>query len=243
MTIPPPETEQKPSRARWGTLDVIVVFLLAYSAAIVAQALYIQVKDIPVDDFDPDIIPLGDYALLQAPLWFGFLVVPIVITMWRGNGPVYDLGLRMGPKDAPLGVVIGVACQFILVPLVSLPVLWLTNEDLDELEESARALTDRATGAGGVILLTLMVVAVAPVAEEVFYRGMLQRVLTRRLPAWPSMIITAVVFGASHLQPLQFPALVAFGLVLAYIAHRTGRLGLNVWAHVGFNATTVVLLV
>ena len=56
------------------------------------------------------------------------------------------------------------------------------------------------------------------------------------------MIVTAVVFGASHFQLLQFPALAAFGLVLSIIAHRTGRLGMNTWAHVGFNATTVVIL-
>ena len=43
-------------------------------------------------------------------------------------------------------------------------------------------------------------------------------------------------------QPGAF-ALAAFGLVLSVLAHRTGRLGPSIWAHVGFNATTVVALV
>ena len=66
--------------------------------------------------------------------------------------------------------------------------------------------------------------------------------MARKLATWPTIVITAVLFGASHGQLLQFPALAAFGVVLGVIAHRTGRLGMNIWAHVGFNATTVVIL-
>ena len=80
------------------------------------------------------------------------------------------------------------------------------------------------------------------VAEEVFFRGMLQRTLARSLPIWPAMIVTSVLFGVSHFQPLQLPALAAFGLVLSLLVHRSGRLGPAIWAHVGFNATTVVAL-
>ena len=82
----------------------------------------------------------------------------------------------------------------------------------------------------------------APLAEEVFFRGMLQRTLARSWPAWAAMLATALLFAASHFQGVQFPALAAFGLVLSVLAHRTGRLGLCTWAHVGFNATTVALL-
>ncbi len=88
----------------------------------------------------------------------------------------------------------------------------------------------------------LVVVVAAPLAEEVFFQGMLQRTLARRLPIWPTMLITSVLFGVSHVQALQLPALAAFGLVLSVLAHRTGRLGPSIWAHVGFNATTVVAL-
>ena len=49
-------------------------------------------------------------------------------------------------------------------------------------------------------------------------------------------------FAASHFQPLQFAGLLAFGLVLGLVAHRTGRLGMAICAHIGFNMTTVVVL-
>ncbi len=226
---------------RWGAVDVLGAFVVAQVASFVAIVVFASAKGIATEDFTTDSLSIGEVALLQVPLWIGLLGVPLLSTWRRGNGPVRDLGLRSSFRDAPIGLAIGVACQFVLVPLVTLPVFLLTDVDQEELEAPARDITDKATGLG-VLVLVLVVVVGAPIAEEVFYRGFLQRTMARTLPIWPTMVITAVLFGASHFQALQFPALAAFGLVLSVIAHRTGRLGMNIWAHVGFNATTVVLL-
>lgn len=226
---------------RWGLPDLLGAFVVAQVASVVAIVVFASAKGVAAEDFSTDSLSIGEVALLQVPLWVGLLGVPLLSTWRRGNGPVRDLGLRSTFRDAPIGLAIGVACQFVLVPLVTLPVFLLTDVDQDELEAPARELTDKATGIG-VLILVLVVVVGAPLAEEVFYRGMLQRTLARKLPIWPTMIVTSVLFGASHFQALQFPALAAFGLVLSVIAHRTGRLGMNIWAHVGFNATTVAIL-
>jgi membrane protease YdiL (CAAX protease family) len=45
-----------------------------------------------------------------------------------------------------------------------------------------------------------------------------------------------------HLQALQFAGLFAFGVVLAVLALRTGRLAAPIVAHMAFNAVTVVVL-
>ncbi|HIE68561.1 MAG TPA: CPBP family intramembrane metalloprotease [Acidimicrobiia bacterium] len=57
-----------------------------------------------------------------------------------------------------------------------------------------------------------------------------------------ALVVSALVFGAVHLQLLQFPALVAIGLVCGWLAQRDGRIGRAIWAHVGFNGLTVALL-
>lgn len=226
---------------RWGIADVLVAFVVAQVASLIGVLVFASAKGISAEDFSTDSLTIGEVALLQVPLWLGLLGMPLLSTWRRGNGPVRDLGLRSTFRDAPIGVAIGVACQFVLVPLVTLPVFLLSDVDQDELEAPARELTDKATGIG-VLVLVLVVVVGAPLAEEVFYRGLLQRTMARKLPTWPTIVITAVLFGASHGQVLQFPALAAFGVVLGVIAHRTGRLGMNIWAHVGFNATTVAIL-
>lgn len=231
---------------RWGMPDVIAAFLLAQFASLVGFSLFAMAKGVPVTELSTDMLTIGETALLQIPLWAGLFGVPLVSARVRGNGARRDFGLWSTFSDVPIGLAIGVACQFILVPLVTLPVFLLTDTDEDALEAPARELTEKATeaegGVGGIIVLVLVVAIAAPLAEEVFFRGLLQRTLTRRFPVWPAMIATSLVFGISHFQLLQFPALAAFGLVLSILVHRTGRLGRSIWAHVGFNATTVVAL-
>ena len=236
-----PRAGEPAAAPRWGAPDLVVAFLVAQFASALGFALFAAAEGVPMAELDRDSLTIGEIALLQVPLWLGLLGVPLLATRLRGNGPKRDLGLWTTLRDVPVGLAIGVASQLVLVPLVTLPVLLLTGADQDDLEAPARELTDKATGAG-VVLLVLVVVVMAPLAEEVFFRGMLQRTLRRRLPLWPAMLATSALFAVSHFQALQLPALAAFGLVLSVLAHRSGRLGPPIWAHVGFNATTVVAL-
>ncbi|MDZ7675267.1 MAG: CPBP family intramembrane glutamic endopeptidase [Acidimicrobiales bacterium] len=240
---PPPGRDAE--RPRWGVLDVVAAFLVAQIASGIGLAVFSSAKGVPIEDLTEEALSLGEIALLQLPLWLGLLVVPLVATRVRGNGAVHDLGLWTRWSDAPVGLLIGVACQLVLVPLVTWPLLELTNSSSDDVSERAEILADKAAGPG-VLLLFLVLAVGAPVAEEVFYRGLLQRTMARKVPIWPTMVIVALLFAATHglgeVERLRFPALAIFGLVLSYLAHRTGRLGTSIWAHVGFNATTVVLL-
>jgi membrane protease YdiL (CAAX protease family) len=190
----------------------------------------------------PDDLPLGWFAVAQLGLWVGLLGIPVWAATRRGNGVVADLGLSFQARDVPVGLGIGVACQFILLPLIYAPIFWLTDIDSDELSQAAEDLTDRAVGTVSVVLLVLIVGLGAPIVEEIFYRGMVQRALGR----WAGPIVavggSSLWFAASHFQPLQFLGLLAFGLVLGLLAHRTERLGPAIFAHIGFNLTTVIVL-
>ena len=77
--------------------------------------------------------------------------------------------------------------------------------------EDARELVDKADGLG-VVLLIVVVVVGAPVVEEIFFRGLALRAFEWRLGHRVGLVVSAIVFGLVHLQLLQFPALVMFGL-------------------------------
>ena len=53
---------------------------------------------------------------------------------------------------------------------------------------------------------------------------------------------SAIVFAVIHQEPILFPGLFVFALILAWLTIRTGRVGVAVVAHLAFNATTVVQL-
>jgi membrane protease YdiL (CAAX protease family) len=93
-----------------------------------------------------------------------------------------------------------------------------------------------------VVLLVLIVGIGAPIVEEIFYRGLLQRSLIRRVGARWGIALASLAFGAAHLQPLQFPALTLAGVLFGVLAHRYGRLGPAIAAHMVFNLTAVVAL-
>ena len=150
-----------------------------------------------------------------------------------------DLGWGATFRDAWQGLGIGIATQVAVVPIIYIPVL-LMADDLD-VSGPARDLVDKASG-GGILLLILAVVVGAPIVEEIFFRGLTLRALEARMRRRTALVVSAFVFGVVHLQFLQFPALLAIGLICGWLAQRDGRIGRAIWAHVGFNAVTVAVL-
>jgi membrane protease YdiL (CAAX protease family) len=136
--------------------------------------------------------------------------------------------------------VIGVASQLLLVPAIYFVLFELVGEQ--DVSANARALTSRADDPLGVLMLVLIVGLGAPVAEEIFYRGLSQHAIAKRFGPRVAVLGGAVFFAAAHLQPLEFLGLFAFGLVLGFLSQRAGRIGPAVFAHIGFNLTAAVVL-
>jgi uncharacterized protein len=235
MTAPERRTD-----VRWGLGDAALGWVLAQVGGAIAAAIVLALND-DITDFED--LSLAWVAVAQLGLWFGMLGVPLVASKLKGHGPVQDYGLRSEGWDAPLGFAAGLLTQLLLIPLLYGPIFWLTDLDSSDLEDPARGLTDRATDSFGVTMLILIVGIGAPIVEEIFYRGLLQRSLERRFGVWPGILGSALLFGLSHFQLLQLPALVLFGIVLGLLAHRTGRLAAPIAAHIVFNMTTVLFLV
>lgn len=213
-------------------------------------------------------------TVTDAPLWMvGLLIVALEgtllgVALWaaanKGNGARADYRITTKLSDPAVGLVAGVLTQLVLVPAVTLPILWLTDTDMEEVSKAARELTDRATSPVGVITLVVAVGIIAPIVEEIFFRGLIfgafakrrnMRWLEHALPqsvrpdttaaGWNTavaFVFSSLIFGAIHFQLILIPALAAAGAVFAWLAHRSGRLGPAIWAHAAFNATTLVNL-
>lgn len=186
----------------------------------------------------------GWALILQAPpLWIGFLAAPVWAARYKGNGVRRDFALSLKRRDVLPWAVVGVVAQLVMVPLVSWPFIELSGADTDDLSETARILASKADTPAMALLLVLTTVIGAPIAEELFFRGLLFGALAKRWSVVTAVVGSSVVFGASHFQPLQFPALAMAGVVFALARVCTGRLGPAIVCHLAFNATTVWLLV
>ncbi len=90
------------------------------------------------------------------------------------------------------------------------------------------------------LLLAVSAVVVAPLAEEVYFRGILQtsvRNLTRS--KWSAILIASGVFAVVHPIVLHWPPLFVLSLALGYNYERTGRLLPSIVLHGLFNGVIV----
>jgi membrane protease YdiL (CAAX protease family) len=107
-----------------------------------------------------------------------------------------------------------------------------------------RAIEDALAGSGGPLWLGVAILALAVVpgvAEETFFRGLMQTRLTAALGRWPAIVAAAACFGALHLDLVQGVLAFLVGLLLGWIASRFESVRTAALAHVTNNAVFVVL--
>lgn len=243
-TASPPDHQSR--RHGWLSLGfAALAFLCGLLAGSVFAGVYAGIRglDLAADEQD-----FGSFLVSLAGLWVGFLALPL---LWarRQGGLDRFLGLSARWVDLPLGVVVGLAST-VVTALVSGAAL--TKREQDALEVIAEEVIDRAVGPVAVTLLVLALCVGTPLAEEVFFRGVLFRGSLQRVsPLWIAVPVAAVVFGLVHYSGdvdsskvvlVQLGLLSVFGAVLCVLVHRTGRLAASIVAHATFNAVTVVSL-
>jgi membrane protease YdiL (CAAX protease family) len=153
-----------------------------------------------------------------------------------------DFGFRFEPVDA-LGLILGIFLQLAVVFLVQWPIFELFNiedppvQDVAEIADGADTLLAR-------LAVIVVVVILAPLTEELIYRGILLSRLRRGFSPHASVAIAAFVFSGIHLLDPDtlyiVPGLFVIGLVLGYIALRTKRIGLAITTHAGVNLLAAI---
>ena len=187
--------------------------------------------------------PIEVLAVVLCAAWFAYVSGMWIVSTRHGTGsPVDDFGIRVLPIDL-LGLGIGVLAQLVVIRIVYLPLgaLWPRTFADDELQRNAEELVDRASG-GTTVVLFVLVVFGAPIVEELFYRGLLQRSLLARFNDVVVVIGVAALFAVIHLRPIEYPGLFVFGLIVGMAAMLTGRLGMSIMTHIGFNLTGLLLV-
>lgn len=87
----------------------------------------------------------------------------------------------------------------------------------------------------------VLVVGIAPLVEEMFFRGILLRGLAMRYPSADAMVYSAFVFGIVHLNVYQFVIAFAVGLLAAALYLRTRSLWPGIVLHAGLNLSVMVV--
>ncbi len=164
-----------------------------------------------------------------------FLLAPLYHAVWRrAPGTTARDGFRaLGFRKTPLGPAVGWVVGGIVIAL-SLEILYgLIVEQLKlPLQTNADRLTQQAHYMPFTIFFTLLVaVVVAPICEEVFFRGYLFGGLLRGMNVWLATLTSALIFMVVHGDVGSAVPLLVIGLVLPVLRWRTGSLWPGVALH------------
>ena len=91
-------------------------------------------------------------------------------------------------------------------------------------------------------LLVIAAVLLAPIVEELIFRGCLYRFLKSQTTLLPAQIASGILFSMIHWNLLSFLPLVLVGIFLARVYEKTGSILVAIWFHAFFNAFSLGML-
>ncbi len=91
------------------------------------------------------------------------------------------------------------------------------------------------------LLFVITIVALVPaLAEELMFRGLIQRSLERSSTPVRGAVVTGIIFGAYHLNPFSVVPLMVLGIYLGFLALRANSLWVSIFAHFCNNAIACI---
>jgi membrane protease YdiL (CAAX protease family) len=153
----------------------------------------------------------------------------LLITKVRGNGPRTDLRLRWSAHDLRMGLAFGAGGLFVTLP-ASMIYIMIVGRDatsaVGEVFGGVRASVPLA------VFIFLAVVLVAPVCEEIVYRGLLWGAV-ERLGAgrWVALAVTTLLFALAHFEFTRTPLLLVVAVPIALARLYTDGLLASIIAH------------
>ena len=159
---------------------------------------------------------------------------------WVAAGRPRRERLRLLPSLVPAGGVGAMAVGTLALSqgLESLAILLGVGPGAN-LQWISRTLADATPAA--LVLAILVVGGLAPVGEEMFFRGYMQTRLRRVWSAGPAILLTALAFGAIHGEWVHGVLAAGIGVYLGLVAERTASVVPPVICHVANNTVSALL--
>ena len=241
------------TRLKWAAAGWLIGTFVSLTSAVVLLNIF---GDINLSNTDNNELGgasnLSDISIVkifafQLILW-AVMIGTVILARRHGLDWPKQLGWRMRIADIPIGITIGIALQLVVLPLLYKPIFWFLKTrgsdeiGVEDVQKAAEDFINSANTPAEIALLVLMTVLLAPLVEEIFYRGLLQGALQDRFGPVVAIGGASFFFAIAHLLWLQFPALLIVGLVHGIMLWRLKRIGASVWSHMSFNAVTVIYL-
>lgn len=221
LTRPPPERPEVPAGAErapaWPAWFAWVGFLVAIFGVLVLVGTAAAV--VGADGESPEFVVIATLAqglvFVATAVWFAGRVAP---------PKAWHFGLRSTRFWPAVGwAALGVFSFFLISAIYAALVRPDAEQDVVESLGGDQ-------GTFGLVIAGLMVIAVAPVVEEVFFRGFFYRALRSRFSIVVAALMDGLLFGVIHFNfddadaLLILPPLALLGFIFCLVYEKTGSL-------------------
>jgi membrane protease YdiL (CAAX protease family) len=216
---PEPAPEPRPPH-RWGLGAYLLVEVVFLGASFLVSALFAGPDGLGVPGI---LLALGAPTLLAAG-------TALLVTRLRGNGPRLDLGLSVRARDLGIGLALGFGGLLLSIPA---SLVYAAVVGPEQATSTVGQIFDGVrVGWPIAVLVFLLVVVVAPICEEIVYRGLLWGAV-EKLGAnrWVAFLITTLLFAMAHFELTRTPLLLVVALPIGLARAITGRLPAGIVAH------------
>ena len=223
-------------------VPVLIIIVLQFIASFVMMIIY-AAKTMEETGFDIDsllgnIMSVANDSSFTQNVGLVYGVIGIILFgIWYRS--VFIKPFKNRPKNYPAGfsfhTVVAIVCLAVGLQYIcrlvtdltaSVNIEWLTN--YNNLMETAGY--DSLS-----ILLIIYTIILAPIVEELTFRGLVFRYARHALPFWIANIWQALLFGIIHLNVIQGVYAFTVGLFLGWVCHRGRGIKYSILLHMIFN--------
>ena len=220
-TPPPPERPELPDGAapRWPPWYAGVGFLVALILTLIVVGIVAAATGAATDDANPTFTVVATF--LQGVIFIG---TAVLFASFAGKPRARQFGLRPARFWPTVGwAALGLFSFYLLAALYTAIVQ-------PDAEQTVAQDLGADQGTLGRIAAGFMIICIAPVAEEFFFRGFFYRALRSRYSILVAALIDGLLFGAIHWDfssadaLLIVPPLATLGFMFCLVYERTGSL-------------------
>jgi membrane protease YdiL (CAAX protease family) len=164
------------------------------------------------------------------------LILAAVLGFYRESLSSLGFTSKKIPKALLYGV-LGFVVAFTVAAVVGSPIQERFGAD-----PTQQALSQATEAPGLFPLVIVSGVIIAPVAEEIVFRGYIYKAFRDRFKPSYAIVLSAALFSVLHLELLATVQLFVIGIALAYVYEKTGNLMAPITLHVLNNAVAFLYL-
>ena len=235
-------TDDARPKASWSWYEALVVYIVAFLVAGLATLPVLRLME-----------PEADLTNIVVTI-IAALVILGVLVLWLSTYHKRWLEVMRLPergtwgREIGSGVLFGLGLYPVIVFVVGGLLTYLLQTVSGEHVEAPKQVGDHLPAIGTALTIVYAIV-IAPVGEELFFRGVLFRALRDRHGFWVGAVGSSVGFGLIHFVPdaaadtaLLMIAMFFTGIALCYLYERRGTIVAPLAAHVTFNVIGIVLI-